>query len=86
METQQPTKQIGIRFGILSDTIAEQLTKQEFLFDKKTVERFEKQKYALDELRMGDLLTDSICDKITQKLFNKIRAHVMKKNKLKIVK
>ena len=82
---EQETRKFGIGFGIMCDTIPEQLTKQGYKFKADIAERFETQREAINELRMGGLLIDSICDKITQKLFNKIQAHVVKENKLKVV-
>lgn len=77
-------KSIGLSFGALSDPISKQLEKQGFNFTKKTVEVFEKEVDAINQLRFGSgLLTDSMVDKIIPKLYKKVVAHVCKINKLK---
>lgn len=87
-QKEQPAKtlQFGISFGIISPTLSEQLTKQGFKFDVKKIKAFESQREAFSVLRMSGLLTDSMADKITVKLYNNIRKHVCAVNKLKIIK
>jgi hypothetical protein len=76
-------KTFGIHLGALCDPIAEQLKKQGFEYDPKKAEEFQKYATAILTLRFADLLPDSVYDKINQKLFKQIQAHVIKKNKLK---
>lgn len=78
---------IGLAFGVLSDPISKQLTKQKFKFDPKKVKVFEKEADAVNQLRFGsNLLTDSMVDKIIPKLYKKIVQHVAKENKLTVLK
>ena len=79
-------KTLGLGFGPLSGSIAEQLTAQNFSYDKKKVAEFENIKECLITIRFADLLPDSAYDKAVQKLFKKIEAHVLKKNNLTKVK
>ena len=73
---------VGISYGILAESIGNQLKKQSLLFDKEKIDNYDKCKDAINELRMSDLLTDGYVDKILQKLHKKIIAHVAKKNRL----
>ena len=85
-EQAQEKRQIGLSFGILSDSISKQLTAQKFIFDKKIIKNFEDEVDAINTLRFGSgLLTDSMIDKIISKLYKKIVQHVAKKNKLSAV-
>lgn len=79
-------KTIGIAFGMLFPTIAVQLKQQGFLFDAKRAKEFERFRSCIIDLQLGDILNDAAVDKAQQKLFKEIRAHVVRKNKLKIVK
>lgn len=76
-------KTIGIHFGALCDSIKEQLDKQGFKYDPKRVKYFQRHADAITTLRFGDLLTDSMLNKINQKLYKKIVQHVAQKNKVK---
>jgi hypothetical protein len=80
------TKQFGLHFGALADSVREQLKSQGFKFDKNEVSHFEKDVDALNRLRIRGYLNDSSTDKATKKLYNKIQAHVAKVNKLKVLK
>ena len=75
-------KEIGIRFGVLSPPIAEQLTEQGFTFDANKIATFEAHRDRLTHLRFADLLSDSVYDKVLQKLFAKIKNHVQDYSKL----
>ena len=77
---------IGLSYGILSDPISKQLSKQNLKFDKDKIKVFEREVEAINTLRFGScLLTDSMVDKIIPKLHKKIVSYVAKSNKLKFV-
>jgi hypothetical protein len=80
------SKEIGIHFGALSDSIKDQLTKQGFEFDEKDVERFDAQADAIVTLRLGGIMIDSAASKCQANLHAKIVKHVCKKNNLSPVK
>ena len=79
-------KEVGISYGCLSDSIEKQLDKQNLKYNKGDAEFFTTCKDAVNDLRMADLLTDSMTDKVTLKLHKRIISHVAKQNKLKINK
>ena len=81
----QENKQLRISFGVLSPSLASQLKEQAFKFDKEEVKHFDTLRESINYLTISDLITDTVRAKATQKLFNRIRLHVMKLNKLKIV-
>jgi hypothetical protein len=75
------TQQIGLSYGVLSDTLSKQLDNQGFKYDAKKIKEFETELEAIHTLRFGSgLLTDSMVDKIIAKLHKKIVAHVARKN------
>lgn len=74
------SKTLGLYFGALSDSLEDQLTKQGFNFDKKEVDHFQQDIDALNRLRIRGYIIDSQIDKISQKLFNKIKSHITKTN------
>jgi hypothetical protein len=77
---------IGLGYGIMCEPLTDQLDKQNFKYDFKKMSQFEEERNAINTLRFGSgLLTDSMVDKILQKLHKKIIAHVAKKNGLSIV-
>jgi len=78
-------KQFKIGFGALVPSISKQLKKQGFKFDKEEVNHFEKLRESITYLMFADLINDKAREKATSKLFTKIKQHVMRKNKLKIV-
>lgn len=79
------SKQLGIHFGALAEPISEQLKQQGFDFDKEEVADFEDQLRSIIKLYFSDLLTDTMKNKISDKLYKKILRHVTTKNKLQIV-
>ncbi len=81
----EENKILKIGFGALSPPIPKQLKEQGFKFDTEKVKHFEKLRDCLAHLMFSDILNDSQCEKAKQKLFNKIRSHVVEKNKLTIV-
>jgi hypothetical protein len=80
-------KTIEINFGAMADRLSKQLRVQGLKFDKEKVAVFQKEMDAITLLRFGSyLLTQSMVDKITPKLYKIIVAHVAKENKPKPVK
>ena len=79
-------KTFTIGFGALVPTIAKQLKQQGFKYDTETVKHFEKLRESITYLMFADLLNYKAKENATKKLFTKIRQHVMKQNKLSIVK
>jgi hypothetical protein len=68
---------VGIYYGVLSEPLSEQLSKQNLKYDKKKVAYFQKELNAINTLRFGTvLLTDSMVDEILPKLHKAIVAHV----------
>ena len=83
---QEETKQLQLGFGIMHPKLSVQLETQCFKFDVEKMKIFENAREAMNVLRFSDLLNDSMIAKVNQKLFNKIQAHVVQKNKLKKAK
>lgn len=80
-------KTVVISYGVLSEPLSEQLSKQNFKYDEKKVAYFQKELDAINTLRFGTgLLTDSMVDKILPKLHKAIVAHVAKQEGLKVKK
>lgn len=79
-------KKLGIHFGVLGDSISEQLTEQGFKFNSEDAQVFDEIKESLNSLYLFDMITDSQLRKLEGKLYNKIVNHVMKENKLEKVK
>lgn len=79
-------KQLGISFGALSDPIDKQLKSQGFKFDAKKVKDFGVKIDALHHLRFGSYLSDSEASKVTKRIYKAIEKHVLKENKLIVVK
>lgn len=79
-------KQLGIHFGALADPISQQLKKQGFKYKKEDVMHFEKQLDAITRLKFASLISDSIATKAYQKLYKSIEKHIIKENKLSLVK
>lgn len=82
----EENKQFRIGFGALVAPIATQLKEQGFKFDTQEVKHFEKLRESITYLQFSDLINDKTREKATQKLFTQIRQHVMKKNKLNLIK
>ena len=79
-------KEFGIRFGAISDPIAKQLREQKLKFDKKEVEYFQKWADCINHLRIGLGAPDSAISIIERKLYKRIESHILKENKLTLVK
>lgn len=79
-------KTVGISYGVMSNKINEQLDSQGFNYDLEKINSFEREREAINILRFGSLLTDSMIDKILPKLHKKIVSHVAKKNGMSEVK
>jgi hypothetical protein len=75
--------EFGISFGCMSDPIATQLKEFGYKFDRKEVMRFEEMKDAIHTLAFGGIIPDSTINNCFQKLYNKVEAHICKKNNLK---
>lgn len=82
-----PNINVGISYGVLSESLCNQLDKQGLKYDKKKMEYFQKEIEAINTLRFGSgLLTDSMVDKILPKLHKKIMSSVAKSNGKSVVK
>lgn len=80
-------QKIELRYGAMADHLAKQIKQQKFKFDKEKVDRFDKEKDAINLLRFGNcLLTESMADKLMNKLHNKVLAHIAKANGQQVVK
>lgn len=78
---------VGVSYGVLSDSISKQLRAQKLKFDKEKVSVFQKEMDAINQLRFGSrLLTDGMADRLFAKLHKKILAHVAKANGQYVVK
>lgn len=77
---------VGIRYGIMSGSIKEQIDAQGHKYDEKQIANLERQKEAIHVLSFGGLLTDSMRDKLFQKLHKKLMSHLAKMNKMSVVK
>lgn len=75
--------EFGIRFGALADPLLDQIKSQGLKYNKATVERLQTCMDSLMHLRFNDLVTDSMHEKIMQKLYKKIVSHIKQQNKLK---
>lgn len=80
------TKQLQIGFGALVPSIVNQLKKQKFKYNSETVKHFEKLRDCIMHLQFSGLINDKSREKAIQKLFTKVRQHVMQQNKLKTKK
>jgi hypothetical protein len=79
-------RQIGISFGLIAPKISVQLREQKFKFDLEMAGHYQKLRESINYLAMNNLISTTEAGKATQKLFEKIRAHVLKKNKLTLIK
>lgn len=66
-----------IRFGAMQPTIASQLRKQGFKFDKDKMATFQKLSHSISMLRIHSVVTDSVADKACKSLYKKILSHVV---------
>ncbi len=78
--------QLRIGFGALVPSIAKQLRNQGYKFNSEEVKHFEKLKQSITYLQFADLINDKAREKAIKKLYTKIRSHVLKQNKMKIIK
>ncbi|MDD4971996.1 MAG: hypothetical protein PHT07_21425 [Paludibacter sp.] len=76
----------GIHFDLLADSFTKQIWAQKLKYDPKTVIEFEKDFYAILRLKIRNILPDHLAMKAQDKLFKKIQSHVLKSNKLQLVK
>lgn len=77
------TNTIGIRFGALGPSIADQLKEQGFKYAPEKVKQFENLRHCITTLMFADILNDSAKDKAFNKLFTQIKRHVKMNNKIK---
>lgn len=75
-------KKIGIGFGILSPSFAEQLKQQHFKFDHKKIKHFQKCNEYVTYLKFAGILMDSLAKKAQDRIFKKIVTHIRQENKL----
>ncbi len=70
-----------IRYGAMADSLATQLIKQKLKYAKERVAVFQKEIDAINQLRFGsNLLSESMVDKLFNKLHKKILSHLDKNN------
>ena len=74
--------QLIIGFGPAEKPFKKQLQKQGLNFDAKKVKYFQKLGDSITHLWVSSLINDPTRAKLQQKLFTKIKKHLMKKNKL----
>jgi hypothetical protein len=79
-------KRIEIHLGCLSPKISTQLRRQKLKFDKEKIKDFEILRESIMHLDFGRLISDKLALKTNLKLFKQIQSHVLKANKLKLVK
>jgi len=79
-------KQIVIHFGCLADSTEDQLKQQKLKYNKTDAEQFQFDMESMDRLRVRGLLTDSQTEKVRQKLYKRIVAHVAKCEGMKVKK
>ena len=72
----------GIRFGVLAPKVHEQIEEQKLKYDKEFIEGIERNLDSIHDLSFSDYLNDSTREKIMQKMYKRIVAHVKMKNKL----
>lgn len=77
-------RNLGISFGAMSPKFSEQLTAQGFNFSKETIGNLDKLKEHMLHLLFAGMLTDSQRTCIEKKLFSKIRANVLHKNRTQL--
>lgn len=65
-------KQIKMNYGMFAESIYMQLKKQGFKFDKTDFKKLEKERACLHKLRFADYFSDSIYDKMLEKLHNRV--------------
>jgi len=82
----QATRTLGIVFSAMAPTVAAQLKKQGYKYEKETVKYFDKESEAITRLRLSRLITDDMAAQANAKLYKNIQAHVIKINKLKLKK
>ena len=79
-EIEKP-KQVGIAYGIISDTLIVQLKKQKIKFNQSTIKTFQKEIECLHTLRFGNnILNDSDFEKLLKKLHKKLMSHLKQSN------
>jgi hypothetical protein len=75
-------KYLTIGYGALTATVPVQLKQQGFKFNTQKANHFEKLRDSITYLAFNDILTDSEIKRVQKKLNLKIKAHIIKENKL----
>lgn len=78
------TFQIG--FNILRGTLTQQMTEQGYKFDAEEMELFDECREAIWSLSINSMINEKLEARLKEKLFKKVRSHIMKKNKMKLAK
>jgi hypothetical protein len=73
-------KQVKLAYGVVTDTLAKQISEQGLSFDKKAINQFQKQQTAIHTLRFGNIITDSVADKAFKRLHNRVMGHLQSMN------
>jgi len=77
------SKQLEIHFGFFSPTIAQQLRKQGFRYTTEKVKIFQRNSTMIGQLSLADLVTDAEKKRMRDRLYNRIKRHVLQMNRPK---
>jgi hypothetical protein len=72
---------LDIFYGGMHPPIDVQLKQQGFLFDEEKVKEFESNRQSAVNLYWANMITNTVYDKILQKIHNKLTFHIKRKNK-----
>ena len=73
--SEKTNKEFKLHIGALAPKLSEQLEKQGFMLDK--VDYYEKIIDARTYLYLGGFISESTCEKITQKIFKEISKRIV---------
>ncbi len=76
-------KELAIHLGLLAPTIAQQLRKQGFRYSLDKARTFQRNSTMISEMWLADLVTDAEKTRMHERLFRKIRRHVVQMNRPK---
>ena len=79
-------KTFKLSFNLLMGTISEQLTQQGWKFNADEMEELEDCRTAIFSLSVHSMINEKVEAKLKEKLFKKVRSHIMKNNKMKLLK
>lgn len=71
MSGQSQNTYIGIHYGVMYDSIEEQVSAQGYTL-AENAEKYEKSREAINRLRLQELMTDAVADKVLKRLHNRI--------------